>query len=108
MKKLLIPTLAALGLALFIGGSTGAKGKFHSRQNTVMAILDTVPDSPKKVQMVSYILDTVPDSPKKVQQFVNYKYDTVPDSPKKVQQFVNYKYDTVPDSPKKVNLVAMR
>ncbi len=91
MKKLLVATLAGIGVALLIGGSTGAKGKFHSKQNTVMAILDTVPDSPKKIQLVSYMPDTVPDSPKKVQQFVSYKYDTVPDSPKKVMNLVAMK-----------------
>ena len=106
MKKVLIPTLAALGVAFLIVGSTSASGKFHPRQNLIVSVNDTVPDSPKKVQFVSY-MDTVPDSPKKVQQYVNYKMDTVPDSPKKIQ-YVYYKMDTVPDSPKKVNLIAMR
>jgi hypothetical protein len=105
MKKLLFATLAGLGVALLISGSTGVKGKFHPRQNTAMTRLDTVPDSPKKNQLVYYKLDTVPDSPKKIQQFASYKLDTVPDSPKKVQQYANYKLDTVPDSPKKIQLV---
>jgi hypothetical protein len=89
MKKLLFTTLAGLGVALLIGGSTGVKAKFHPGQNTAMTILDTVPDSPKKIQLVYSRLDTVPDSPKKI-------------------QLVYYKLDTVPDSPKKANLVAMR
>jgi hypothetical protein len=108
MKKLLFATLAGLGAALLIGGSTGVKGKFHPGQNTAMTFLDTVPDSPKKIQLVYSRLDTVPDSPKKIQQYASYKLDTVPDSPKKIQQYANYKLDTVPDSPKKANLVAMR
>jgi hypothetical protein len=105
MKKLFFTTLAGLGVALLIGGSTGAKVKHHPKQVTAMSILDTVPDSPKKIQLVSYLLDTVPDSPKKIQQYANYKLDTVPDSPKKIQQYANYKLDTVPDSPKKIQLV---
>lgn len=108
MKKLLFPTLAALGVAFLISGSTGVKARIHPGQNMSLSLLDTVPDSPKKVQFATYILDSVPDSPKKLQQYVNYKMDTVPDSPKKVQQYVYYKMDTVPDSPKKVNLIAMR
>ncbi len=108
MKKVLFPTLAALGVAFLIVGSTGVRGKFHPRQNIAVSVMDTVPDSPKKVQFVS-LLDTVPDSPKKkIQEFANYRMDTVPDSPKKIQQYVYYKMDTVPDSPKKVNLIAMR
>ncbi len=67
MKKLLITSLAALGAALLIGGVSGAQGKLRLKQNTVMSILDTVPDSPKKIQLASY-LDTVPDSPKKIVQ----------------------------------------
>jgi hypothetical protein len=90
MKKLMITALALVSVAWFINGS-GAKGKFHPKQNPVVALLDSVPDSPKKAQWVSYMLDSVPDSPKK-----------------KIQQFVNYKYDSVPDSPKKINLIAMR
>jgi hypothetical protein len=105
MKKLFFTTLAGLGVALLIGGSTGVKAKFHPRQNTAMTILDTVPDSPKKIQLVYSRLDTVPDSPKKIQQYASYKLDTVPDSPKKIQQYANYKLDTVPDSPKKIQLV---
>jgi hypothetical protein len=66
MKKLLFTTIAALGVALLIGGSTSAKGILHPNQYTKMSILDTVPDSPKKIQLVRYMLDTVPDSPKKV------------------------------------------
>ena len=107
MKKLFIQTLAVLGVALFIIGSMGAKGKFHYRQKSVMAILDTVPDSPKKMQLV-YVLDSVPDSPKKKLEFAYIKYDTVPDSPKKKMEYAYIKYDTVPDSPKKFNFVALR
>ena len=110
MKKLLITSLAALGAALLIGGVSGAQGKLRLKQNTVASILDTVPDSPKKIQLAANYLDTVPDSPKKIMQYTNYnfKYDTVPDSPKKIMQYANYKYDTVPDSPKKFYLVAMK
>jgi hypothetical protein len=104
MKKLLFTTFAGLGVALLIGGSTGVKGKLHPGQTTAMTRLDTVPDSPKKNQLVYYKMDTVPDSPKKIQQFASYKLDTVPDSPKK-NQLVYYKMDTVPDSPKKIQLV---
>lgn len=107
MKKVLFPTLVAMGVALLLVGSTGARGKFHPRQNMLISYMDTVPDSPKKVQFVS-LLDTVPDSPKKKIQMASYILDTVPDSPKKIQQYVIQKMDTVPDSPKKVNLIAMR
>jgi hypothetical protein len=87
MKKLLFTTFAGLGVALLIGGSTGVKGKLHPGQTTAMTRLDTVPDSPKKNQLVYYKMDTVPDSPKKI-QLVYYKMDTVPDSPKKVMNLV--------------------
>jgi hypothetical protein len=89
MKKLLFTTLAAVGVALLIGGLTSAKGIFHPKQYTGISILDTVPDSPKKIQLVRYMLDTVPDSPKKI-------------------QLVRYMLDTLPDSPRKVNLVAIK
>jgi hypothetical protein len=89
MKKILFTTLAAVGVALLVGGLTSAKVISHPKQYTGISILDTVPDSPKKIQLVHYMLDTVPDSPKKI-------------------QLVRYILDTVPDSPKKVNLVAIR
>ena len=98
MKKVLFPTLAALGVA-FNCWVDGCERKISSQTKLGDVVMDTVPDSPKKVQFVSYLLDLYPIHRRK-SAAVSYMLDSVPDSPKKkVQQYVNIKSDTVPDSP---------
>jgi hypothetical protein len=62
MKKVLLTIFAGLGVASLIIGSTVTNEKFHSRQNTILTILDTVPkpDSSKSIHTMNYILETVP------------------------------------------------
>ncbi|HLA60261.1 MAG TPA: hypothetical protein VK622_15915 [Puia sp.] len=67
MKKVWLTGFAVLGVASLIIGSSVTNGKFHSTQNKVLTILDTVPkpDSPKSMRTSYYTSDTIPkpDSP---------------------------------------------
>jgi hypothetical protein len=68
MKKVLLTGFAVLGVASLIIGSTVTNAKFHSKQNIVLTILDTVPkpDSLKSMHIINYTSDTIPkpDSPR--------------------------------------------
>lgn len=55
MKKVLLTAFAILGLASLIIGSRVTNAKFHSTQQTVLTILDTVPKPDSPVQRLAAI-----------------------------------------------------
>ncbi len=113
MKKILMAAGAGLCLigASMAGVRTSNLNIAHNGNDTdttkkVAMLMDTVPDTSKKVAFSRY--DTVPDTSKK---FAYIKYDTVPDTSRKIalQHFQNINLnDTVPDTVKKMTLIAMR